>query len=227
MSLINPSDDTTTERPAKKQKQMLGASDRIMLDVGGTKFVAAASTLTSNSAYFASLLSGTWGDSNDGQEVFLDQDPVPFRILLGYMRRGMMKVEDIDTDVLALAEFLGVDRLLLAVKVRWYNNIGKGSVLSGDYETAAAFDQEYGGITAAISADLFQYFNIPGNSNAERDFATVEIVHTREQRSIKIKRDGCENMRIGSRHFSFLRRALSHFFTSTANRIGDAAHSYC
>ena len=44
----------------------------------------------------------------------------------------------------------------------------------------------------------------------------------------------CENMRIGSRHFSFLRRALSHFFTSTARQIGDAAvmttrsiHSYC
>lgn len=34
----------------------------------------------------------------------------------------MIKVEDIDADVLALAEFLGMERLLLAVKVRWYHN---------------------------------------------------------------------------------------------------------
>ena len=100
------------------------------LDVGGTKFITAASTLTSNSAYFASLFSDNWNHHDDaGDEIFLDQDPVPFEILLAYMRRGMIKVKDVDTNVLALAEFLGMERLLLAVKVRWYCNIGKGPML--------------------------------------------------------------------------------------------------
>jgi hypothetical protein len=103
----------------------MGATDRIVIDVGGTKFVTATQTLKSNSTYFTSLLSGQWMESSsnndNGQELlFLDQDPVTFGKLLGFMRRGMIKIEDIDIDVLLLAEFLGLERLLLGVKVRWY-----------------------------------------------------------------------------------------------------------
>ena len=119
MSSSNNGDEPT----AKRQRRSFGASDRIVLDVGGTKFVAAASTLTSNSTYFASLLSDNWIESAGSEdEVFIDQDPDPFKVLLAYMRRGIIKVEDIDTNVLVLAEFLGVERLLFAVKARWYNN---------------------------------------------------------------------------------------------------------
>ena len=103
-----PSNDDDAQEPSpKKQKMLLGSSDRITIDVGGTKFVSAASTLSANSTYFASLLSGNWSDTNDGNEIFIDQDPVAFSKLLAYMRRGMIKVEEIDTSVLALAEFLG------------------------------------------------------------------------------------------------------------------------
>ena len=35
------------------------------------------------------------------------------------MRDNTIKVEDIDTTVLSLAEFLGIERLILAVKIRF------------------------------------------------------------------------------------------------------------
>ena len=151
----------------------------ITLNVGGTKFITTASTLTLNSSYFANILSGTWAESNDGSEIFLDQDLVPFRVLLGYMRSGMIKVDYIDESALNLAEFLGLEKLLLAVKVRWYCNIGRGHVLSTDEEIAAAFDQKYGGIRSAISAGFFPLFLKQDDVNAEKEYATV-LVHYEE-----------------------------------------------
>lgn len=94
--------------------------------------------------------------------------------MLAYMRRGIIKVDDIDIDVLALAEFLGVERLLLAVKVCWYCNIGKGPVLSEVEAIAAAFDQEHGGILKAITAGLFPCFLRHDDVNVEKDFAVVQ-----------------------------------------------------
>ena len=161
---------------AKRQRRSLGASDRVVLDVGGTKFITSASTLTSNSAYFASLLSDNWIESNNGEdEIFIDQDPVPFKVLLAYMRQGSIEIDDINTKVLLLAEFLGIERLLLAVKVRWYCNIGKGPVHNTDDEIAMAFDQEHGGILKAISSGLFQYFLKQNHVDAEREFAIFRI----------------------------------------------------
>jgi hypothetical protein len=159
----------------------MGATDRIVIDVGGTKFVTATQTLKSNSTYFTSLLSGQWMESSsnndNGQELlFLDQDPVTFGKLLGFMRRGMIKIEDIDIDVLLLAEFLGLERLLLGVKVRWYCNIGKGPVdFESDEDIAAAFDEVHGGISKAISNNLYQYFVEQDNVNAEMDRAIMTI----------------------------------------------------
>jgi len=80
-------------------------SGPITINVGGTAFTTSPTTLINHSSYFSALLSGTWGD--DADEIFVDQDPVPFAVLLAYMRRGNIKVDDITTDVLTLAEFLG------------------------------------------------------------------------------------------------------------------------
>lgn len=114
--------------------------------------------------------------NDDGQELFLDQDPVTFGKLLGFMRRGMIKIEDIDIDVLILAEFLGLERLLLGVKIRWYCNIGKGPVdLESDEAIATAFDRVHGGILKAISNNLFQYFHEQDNVKAEMDRAIMTI----------------------------------------------------
>ena len=142
-------------------RRSLGTPDRVVLDVGGTKFITSVSTLTSNSSYFASLLSDHWleqSDTNGDDEIFIDQDPVPFKVLLAYMRRGNIKVDDIDTDVLSLAEFLGMERFLLAVKVRWYCNIGRGPVVTTDDEIAAVIDQEYGGIRRLCRMVSFHTF---------------------------------------------------------------------
>ena len=75
------------EPPPKRQKFSSNASGPITLNVGGTKFITSSSTLTSNSAYFESLLSDNWVESknNGDDEIFIDQDPVPFKILLGYI----------------------------------------------------------------------------------------------------------------------------------------------
>ncbi len=164
-------------RPARK-----GGADRIVIDVGGTKFLTVAMTLTSNSTYFASLLCGDWRESADdgGEEdgIFLDRDPVAFGKLLDYMRGGMIKVEDVDTDVMILSEFLGLDRLLLAVKVRWYCNIGKGhAVAESDEEIAALFDNVHGGISKAISNGLFPQFLKQDDVYADMDLA-IMTVHT-------------------------------------------------
>ena len=182
---------TSNEEPsAKRQKRSLGASDRITVDVGGTKFITSVSTLTSNSAYFASLLSDNWIQSNNGDdEIFIDQDPDPFKVLLAYMRDGMIRVGEINARVLALAEFLGIERLLLAVKIRWYHNIGKGSVLTTADEIAAAFDQKYGGIMKAISAGLFPHFLKQDDIHAERDFAIMRIEDDPDNR-VKVKEVG-------------------------------------
>ncbi len=148
---------------------------RIVIDVGGTKFLTLAPTLTSNSTYFASLLGGDWKESSD-DGLYLDRDPVAFGKLLDYMRQGMMKIEDIDTSVLILAEFLGLDRLLLAVKVRWYCNIGKGPVVVGSDEAiAAAFDEVHGGILNAISSGLFPFFLTQNKFDAEKDLAVMTV----------------------------------------------------
>ena len=166
---------SNTEEPsAKKQKRSLGASDRITVDVGGTKFITSVSTLTSNSTYFASLLSDNWIESNSGDhELFIDQDPDTFKVLLAYMREGIIEVKDINARALALAEFLGIEKLLLAAKVRWYHNIGKGPVHSTDEDIAAAFDQNYGGIMKAICSGLFPYFLKRDDEHAEKEYAMI------------------------------------------------------
>ncbi len=154
-----------------------GATDRIVIDVGGKKFLTVALTLTSNSTYFASLLSGDWRESADGEDgIFLDRDPVAFGKLLDYMRMGMIKIEDVDTNVMILAEFLGLDRLLLAVKVRWYCNIGKGPVTAeSDVAVAALFDTVHGGISKAISDGLFPLFLKQDDVHAEKDLAVMTV----------------------------------------------------
>jgi len=152
------------------------ASDRIVLDVGGTKFITAVSTLISNSMYFSSLLSGSWKERiDDTNGIFLDQDPIAFEKILAYMRRGTIQVTDVDVNVLSLSVFLGIEKLLIAIKVRWYNNIGRGEVLSNDEDIATKFDEVYGGISRAISTGLYPYFLKADDVYAEKDFAKLAV----------------------------------------------------
>ena len=128
--------------------------------------------------YFASLLSGNWKERIDNQDngIFLDQDPIAFEKLLAYMRRGTIQVADVDVNVLSLAVFLGIEKLLIAIKVRWYNNIGRGEVLSSDEEISMKFDEVYGGISKAISTGLFPQF-LKGDDNAEKETVLLTMSH--------------------------------------------------
>ena len=104
------------------------SSNSINVNVGGTTFLTAVHTLISNSTYFASLLCGHWSESsadNGEGNIFIDQNPIDFGKLLDYMHHGKIKLKDVDSNVLILTNYLGLERLLLAVKVRWYCNIGK------------------------------------------------------------------------------------------------------
>jgi hypothetical protein len=97
------------------------------------------------------------------------------------MRGGMIKVEDVDTDVMILSEFLGLDRLLLAVKVRWYCNIGKGpAAAESDEALAALFDNLHGGISKAISNGLFPLFLKQDDVHAEKDLAIMTVPMSRD-----------------------------------------------
>jgi len=68
-----------------------------------------------------------------------------------------------------------LEQFLLAVKIRWYYNIGRGPVCSTDEEIATAFEEEHGGIRTAISEGLFPFFLKQDDVGTERDLATVFI----------------------------------------------------
>ncbi|EJK67078.1 hypothetical protein THAOC_11936 [Thalassiosira oceanica] len=168
-SVSNPQDPGDQPRAKRRRR-----GRTLTLNVGGEEFAASASTLTSNSHYFAALLSGDWSESGD-DELYVDQDPEAFKVLLDYMRSGMVKVSAVDEKVLLLAEFLGVERLVSAAKIRWLVNMGRGPSLSedcSDEDIVAAFDREYGGISEAIGAGFFRYF-LKMNDEAQKEFSEI------------------------------------------------------
>ena len=94
-------------------------TDRIVVDVGGTRFTTSASTLTSASEYFERLLSPRWC-AEPPEELFLDRDPEPFKILLTYMRTGLLELskDNLARRVMVEAEFLGMQGFIDSVKAQ-------------------------------------------------------------------------------------------------------------
>ena len=96
-------------------------TDRIVVDVGGTRFTTSASTLTSASEYFERLLSPRWC-AEPPEELFLDRDPEPFKILLTYMRTGLLELskdnQSLARRVMVEAEFLGMQSFIDSVKAQ-------------------------------------------------------------------------------------------------------------
>lgn len=64
----------------------------ITLQVGERHFVTTSTTLAEESAYFASLLSGRWMDTQADGSYFIDADPAVFEHILRYLRHGMFPV---------------------------------------------------------------------------------------------------------------------------------------
>jgi len=107
--------NSDNEHTAKKARH----AGLVVLNVGGTRFSTSITTLSNSSAYFESLFSHEWAesrDNGDGEEVFVDQDPEPFRVLLSYMRLGKVEALELTLSVLLQAKFFGMERLLAAVR---------------------------------------------------------------------------------------------------------------
>lgn len=94
--------------------------DRVVLDVGGTRFTSSVSTLTASSTYFAALFERWENAMGENEEIFLDRDPDTFRVLLSCMRHKKPLMPEDDKDlfkrVILDAAYLGIDWLETEVK---------------------------------------------------------------------------------------------------------------
>ena len=95
--------------------QSQGSSEIINLNVGGTKFSTSRQTLTQiPDTFFTGLLSGrimTFRD--DSGAIFIDRDPVLFRIILNYLRTRSLPLEEVKLKELRHeAEFYGLAPLV-------------------------------------------------------------------------------------------------------------------
>jgi hypothetical protein len=126
---------------------------RVVLDVGGTRFVSSKSTLESSSSYFESLLA-RWDEHAD-EPLFIDADADAVKYLLSYMRLGSLTLpkqdEELCARVLLHAEYLGMDRLLADVKAKAWANMRAGA---DTRPATVAFDEEVGSLQDAINAQI-------------------------------------------------------------------------
>ena len=182
------SDDTTTKRAASGSPATDDTTaparrlvDRVVVDVGGTRFCTSTSTLTASSSYFQRLFSDRWASSSE-DECFLDGDPEPFAILLSYMRRGHLDLpESLAQRVLLEAEFLGVDSLLVEVKARAHRNLHPEFQDSSDANAAASFDAEHGGLRDALRSGVLpaRYYAPPPEPKVVQLFPAPEGLRVR------------------------------------------------
>ena len=66
-------------------------SDRVVLNVGGTRFHTTVDTLSNGeSCMLSNLVSGNWKECGTGsdEEIFIDRDGTYFRYILNYFRSG-------------------------------------------------------------------------------------------------------------------------------------------
>ena len=181
-------DDTTTKRAASGSPATDDTTapvrrlvDRVVVDVGGTRFCTSTSTLTASSSYFQRLFSDRWASSSE-DECFLDGDPEPFAILLSYMRRGHLDLpESLAQRVLLEAEFLGVDSLLVEVKARAHRNLHPEFQDSSDANAAASFDAEHGGLRDALRSGVLpaRYYAPPPEPKVVQLFPAPEGLRVR------------------------------------------------
>lgn len=152
-------------------------SGRVQLNVGGTCMTTALTTLEARSSYFRSMFS-RWSTADEHDEIFLDCDADAFRVLLSYMRSGVVLLPKTDPDlcsrVLLQAEFLGMDEFLWEVKgvaLQHTHRGGHSRTPSGELaskesspaERAAAFDAAFGSLHAALISGVLpdRYFGPP------------------------------------------------------------------
>lgn len=180
-------------------------SSRVRLDVGGRIFVSSVPTLTAASAYFRARFSDEWCnevESSSSIECFLDQDPGPFEHLLSFMRNGFIKSEDINEGVLIQAEFLGIERLLQAVKCWASLQLHPHRFVCDDdskentkvelegilNEIVSSFDEEYGGIMGAIATGILPSSLMCSLAAEEKEYSSITLIR---KVSINFRRMKC------------------------------------
>jgi len=154
-------EQTLFESPTKqRRKDKSKQSDLVVLHVGGKKFTTNRTTLRAGSTYFSTLFSESSAreddenDENGAYVCFLDKNPKAFGVLLECMREGMVQVNDLaNVKVLALADYLGMEELILAIKVATFVNLHPTFPGTED-EAQQAFDNAYGSFKSAITSGL-------------------------------------------------------------------------
>lgn len=135
---------------------------RVVLDVGGARFVSSKTTLEAASWYFSSLLT-RWDEHNE-QPLFIDADADAFQELLSFMRSGTLMLpkdnERLCCRVLLQAEYFGMDALLDEVKAQAFANLHPETHPADKRPLARAFDEDVGTLAEAIRAKVLpaRYF---------------------------------------------------------------------
>eukprot|EP00899_Mesostigma_viride_P028296 jgi/Mesvir1/8651/Mv02595-RA.1 len=84
------------KREKSLEKALLTSSDKLTFDVGGERFTLSTLTLAGLPAtWFESVMSPEFKKADDGV-VFVDRDPACFRIILDYIRYGVLPPLDND-----------------------------------------------------------------------------------------------------------------------------------
>jgi hypothetical protein len=141
----------------------------IRIDVGGRVFCVSKSTLADSASYFESLLSDRWAAKEDDSDVFIDQDPDAFEILLTSMRCGIVHLPKGDLylskKALILAEYLGLHGFLTTVKAITMKNIARRSeYLSDESSESVQFDSRFGSLRLAVEKGILPLcFSPPGD----------------------------------------------------------------
>ena len=130
-------------------------NSRVVLDVGGARFVSSRNTLETGSTYFRSLFS-RWTEEIPVEPIFIDADGDAFQVLLSYLRVGSILLPAHDhglcARVLLLADFLGLEDFLSRVKRRAHANLHPE--MEAETASAAGFDQEAGSLQAALDSGV-------------------------------------------------------------------------
>src|SRR4051812_26960470 len=89
MAHMNPDETSKPVDTAQESAPSLIANGRIDLQVGERRFTTTKDTLTTESGFFSSLLSGRWDNTLEDGSHFIDADPALFQHILRYLRRGV------------------------------------------------------------------------------------------------------------------------------------------
>lgn len=181
--------DRPADTPAPKQPRagedtpataLVRPHGRVVLDVGGTRFVSSKTTLEGSSAYFSALLA-RW-DEHTEEALFIDGDADAFQPLLSYMRFGKLTLPEHDIGlcerVLLQAEYLGMDTMLDEVKAQAFANLNPDTHQFEARPLSRAFDEDVGSLAEALRSKVLpaRYFGPAPKPPPEPPLRTIKAL---------------------------------------------------